>query len=80
MESETIETFLENLGLESSLYLFRQQKLDLDALKRLTEDDLKGFLMEMNIPIGDRIKITTKMKEIKDDGKCAIPNRNCIIC
>lgn len=69
MEIETIEEFLQNLGLESSIDLFRHQKLDLDLLQRLPEHELKDILIEINIPIGDRIKITTKMKEIRDNGK-----------
>lgn len=69
MEIETIEEFLQNLGLESSIDLFRHQKLDLDLLQRLPEHELKDILIEINIPIGDQIKITTKMKEIRDNGK-----------
>lgn len=69
MEIETIEEFLQNLGLESSIDLFRHQKLDLDLLQRLPEHELKDILIEINIPIGDRIKITTKLKEIRDNGK-----------
>lgn len=69
MEIETIEEFLQNLGLESSIDLFRHQKLDLDLLQRLPEHELKDILIEINIPIGDRIKITTNMKEIRDNGK-----------
>lgn len=69
MEIETIEEFLQNLGLESNIDLFRHQKLDLDLLQRLPEHELKDILIEINIPIGDRIKITTKMKEIRDNGK-----------
>lgn len=80
MENETIETLLQNLGLESSLDLFRHQHIDLDALKLLTEDELKGVLMELNLPIGHRIKITAKLKEIRDGGKCTIYSIYCIIC
>lgn len=69
MEIETIEEFLQNLGLESSVDLFRQQKLDFDLLQRLPEHELKDILIEINIPIGDRINIMTKMKEIRDNGK-----------
>lgn len=66
METETLETFLENLGLISSLDLFRKQNLDLDILKTLTEKDLKDVLVEIKLPIGDRIRIITKMKEFRD--------------
>lgn len=69
MEIETIEEFLQNLGLKSSIDLFRQQKLDFDLLQRLSEHELKDILIEINIPIGDRINIITKMKEIRDNGK-----------
>lgn len=76
MEKETLETFLENLRLISSLDLFRDQNLDLDILKTLTEEELKGVLMEMKLPIGDRIRIIAKMKEIRDEGKCTIFSHN----
>lgn len=69
MEIDTIEAFLQNLGLENSIDLFRHQKLEFDSLEKLPEHELKAILTDMNIPIGDRIKITTKMKEIKDEGK-----------
>lgn len=67
MEIDTIEAFLQNLGLENSIDLFRHKKLEFDSLEKLPEHELKAILTEMNIPIGDRIKITTKMKEIKDE-------------
>lgn len=69
MEIETIEEILQNLGLESSIDLFRQQKLDLDLLQRLSEHELKDIFIEIKIPIGDRINIITKIKEIRDNGK-----------
>lgn len=78
METETLETFLENLGLISSLDLFRKQNLDLDILKTLTEKDLKDVLVEIKLPIGDRIRIITKMKEFRDGGKYTSFSRNCI--
>lgn len=69
MEIETIEEFLQNLGLKSSIDLFRQQQLDFDLLQRLSEHELKDILIEINIPIGDRINIIRKIKEIRDTGK-----------
>lgn len=49
MEIETIESFLQNLGLK----------------KKLPEPELKNVLSKMNIHIGYRIKMTTKLKETR---------------
>lgn len=78
MENETLETFLEDLELKSSLDLFRDQKLNLDILKTLTEEELRGVLKELKLPIVDRMRILEKIKEIRGTGKCTIFSSKCI--
>ncbi len=48
-----IGDWLENLGLGEYSQIFESQKIDLETLPYLTEDDLK----EMALPIGPRRKI-----------------------
>lgn len=48
MKSETIKTFLESLGKESSLDVFKKD-VDLDLLMSLSENDLRDMLMHLQL-------------------------------
>lgn len=48
MKSETIKIFLESLGKESSLDVFKKD-VDLDLLMSLSENDLRDMLMHLKL-------------------------------
>lgn len=58
-----ISLFLAGLGLSMYIKVFQKQKIDLETLMELNEQNLK----EMNIEIGPRKKILKAIKERKDD-------------
>ncbi|KAJ0249613.1 Sterile alpha motif [Hirschfeldia incana] len=50
---ESVDSFLESLGLEKYSTAFQVEEVDMDALMHMTDDDLKAML----IPMGPRKKI-----------------------
>lgn len=73
MESdlETIETFLQSLGLETFVTSFQENKIDLELMMDLSDSDLKAMLIEadMNLHIGSRYKIMQRIRKLKGKGK-----------
>lgn len=69
MEIESIEELLQDLELESEVNLFKQSKLGLKLLMSLSDTELKEALTELKLPLGNRILIIKKIREIKDRGK-----------
>ena len=57
MGSETIETFLGDLGYQLHIPLFEENEVDLDLLKSLSEKNLKETLEEMGLKLGVRKNI-----------------------
>lgn len=66
---ETIETFLQSLGLENLVTLFKQNDIDMELLMDLSDNELKEMLIELNITIGNRCRIMRKIQKMKLDGK-----------
>lgn len=66
---ETIETFLQSLGLENLVTPFKQNDIDLELLMELSDNELKEMLIELNITIGNRCRIMRKIQKMKLDGK-----------
>lgn len=83
MESATIETFLQRLGLERLITLFKDNDVDLETLLNSSDEDVKDLLTELNVTIGNRLKIINEIHKLKADGKYNMQNRNifkkCII-
>lgn len=71
MESdlETIETFLQSLGLETFVTSFLENDIDLKLLLDLPEPELKAMLIDMNLPIGSRYKIMQGIRNLIANGK-----------
>lgn len=71
MESdpETIESFLQSLGLETCITSFKVNDIDLKLLMDLPDKELKAILIEMNLSIGSRYKIMQKIHKMKANGK-----------
>lgn len=77
MKSETIETFLESLGMESSLDVFNKQDIDLDLLMDIPEDDLSEVLMSLELTTSEIKRITRRIQQQKQQqqepvGVCGI--------
>lgn len=66
---ETIETFLQSLGLENLVTLFKKNDIDMELLMDLSDNELKEMLIELNITIGNRCRIMRKIQKMKLDGK-----------
>lgn len=66
---ETIETFLQSLGLENLVTPFKKNDIDLELLMELSDNELKEILIELNITIGNRCRIMRKIQKMKFDGK-----------
>ncbi|XP_078322126.1 uncharacterized protein LOC144621941 [Crassostrea virginica] len=65
MGSETIETFLRDLGCQMDIPLFNENEVDLDLLKSLSEKNLKETLEEMGLKLGVRKKIQQALEDLK---------------
>nr|XP_022297006.1 uncharacterized protein LOC111106572 [Crassostrea virginica] len=65
METETIETFLNNLGYGRFLDTFIENEVDLQLLLTLSENDRKETLKELVLPVGVRMKILHEIKLMK---------------
>ena len=59
-----ITQWLEELGLGDYAEAFEREKIDLEALPHLTDDDLKN----MGLPIGPRRKLLAAIANLTDDG------------
>lgn len=57
----SLERFLTAWGLKEYIPLFEEQKIDLDSLMLLTENDLKS----LNLPLGPYRKLVTAINERK---------------
>lgn len=70
MESETIETFLESLGMESSLDVFKKEKIDFHLLMTLTENELREVLMQLKLTPGGIYKIIRRIQQKQPAREC----------
>lgn len=58
MAEESLESFLEKLGLEDTIYTFKKEDIDLDLLQTMTLEELK----ETGLSLGKRKKILNALK------------------
>lgn len=58
MAGESIESFLEKIGLEAEIDRFRNEDIDINILQKMTIDDLK----EIGLNFGKRVKILDALK------------------
>lgn len=72
LETETIETFLQSLHLDTFITLFKENDIDLDLLMNLTETKLMGLLTDIKLTPGNRYKIAHKIETIKTLGKYSV--------
>lgn len=61
-DNETLEKLLENLGLEEYINKFQEERIDLEALKMCSEEDIK----ELSLPKGPRLKLMSFLKQINE--------------
>lgn len=64
-----METFLQSLGLEEYLDLFKKQMLDFDTLIDLSKDEMNTYLTEIGLPTGIKIRIIKSILAKKVAGK-----------
>ncbi|KAH6803543.1 Sterile alpha motif domain-containing protein [Perilla frutescens var. frutescens] len=60
---ESVESFLQSLGLEKYSITFQAEEVDMAALVHMSDEDLKA----MGIPMGPRKKILLAMESKRDD-------------
>lgn len=65
-----IAPWLARLGLDKYIDAFTTNEVDLDALRHLSEDDLK----ELGLPLGPRRKIMAAIASIDDEAKLPPPS------
>jgi SAM (Sterile alpha motif) domain-containing protein len=58
-----IASWLTRLGLDKYVRVFIENEIDLDALRHLSEDDLK----ELGLPVGPRRKVLAAIAVLVDD-------------
>lgn len=58
MADESLESILRKLGLEDTIYMFKEEDIDLELLKTMTIEDLK----ETGLSLGKRQKILYAVK------------------
>lgn len=74
MDTETLESFLRRLDIDVSIEVFQNEGIDLNWLKRLSEDDLEKSLKELKLKLVNRWKICTEIKSLKSQ-KGAVKER-----
>lgn len=65
METEPIETFLENLGLQRYLDRFKESEVDLVLLLDLSENEFNKISENLKLPIGAHMKIFKGLQSLK---------------
>lgn len=65
MAKETIETFLENLGLQRYVDRFKESEVDLVLLLDLSENDFNKISENLKLPIGAQMKIFKGLQSLK---------------
>ena len=58
-----IASWLARLGLDKYIEAFTANEVDFDALRHLTEDDLR----ELGLPVGPRRKVLAAIAALDDD-------------
>lgn len=65
MEHVTLESILQSLSLESYLNLFKENDLDYELLRNLSDEKLDKALTDIGLPVGKRIRIADRIQESK---------------
>lgn len=65
METEPIETFLCELGMEDEIDAFKRESLDLKLFKELTESELHDVWNQMKLNIGKKMKLNKAIAKMK---------------
>lgn len=65
MDEETLESFVRRLKIGVSIEVFQKFNIDLDWLKRLSDEDLEKTLKKLNVSIANRWKICSEIKALK---------------
>ena len=66
---ETIEAVLRSMELESYIDNFHEQKIDLDLLKDLDDNELKEILEKIDMKAGEQMKIRKYFQHLREKGK-----------
>lgn len=66
MEHVTMESILQSLDLESYLNMFKENDLDYELLRDLSEEKLGKALKDIGLPLGKQIKIAKRIQESKN--------------
>lgn len=69
METGTIETFMENLGLHRYIDIFKDNEVELELLLDLSENELDKILKDLKLPIGIQMKILKGLQYMKKMGE-----------
>ena len=59
-----IEAFLQSLDLANLIPLFKEQQIDMVALREIGIEEMK----ELGIPMGPRLKLTKQLEILKNGG------------
>lgn len=65
-EHVTMESILQSLSLEIYLNLFKENDLDYDLLRNLSDEKLGKALTDIGLPLGKRIRIAERIQESKN--------------
>lgn len=65
-EHVTMESILQSLSLEIYLNLFKENDLDYDLLRNLSDEKLEKALTDIGLPLGKRIRIAERIQESKN--------------
>lgn len=65
-EHVTMESILQSLSLEIYLNLFKENDLDYDLLRNLSDEKLGKALTDIGLPVGTRIRIAERIQESKN--------------
>ena len=69
METGTIETFLEKLGLQRYIDRFKESETDLELLLVLSENEFDKISENLKLPIGAQMKIFKGLQSMKKKGE-----------
>lgn len=64
MDKETIQSFLQQLGLDDKLEKFEEEDITLDLLLDLSEKELEETLEKIKLTIGNQMKIRIEIKKL----------------
>lgn len=69
MESITMETFLTELKMEGSFYLFEENGIELELLMNMSDSELHDILGDIGFILGNRWKIIKQIQKLRTKSK-----------